>query len=119
MMLGGLSMGCAHLYRIIQSIQPKKVSMKIIIGTHSKAKSTMFFSKKALLQRRKTPRIICATPKSTESFIFREFTYSSSLLAPAHAQSRPNGYGPLSTSEPSFLTLNVSLGVHSPTSGQL
>merc|ERR1711976_1077881 len=94
MMLGGLSMGCVHLYRIITSIQPKKQSMKTIMGTHSKRKSVRFFSLRALLHLKSTPTIICSTPKRTESFIFKEFTYSNSLEAPTQRQSRPNGYGP-------------------------
>merc|ERR1719334_2486902 len=69
----------------------------------------MFFSKKALLQRRHTPTVICKTPKSTESFIFMEFKKSSSFVAPAQAQSTPKGYGP---GPPEFLVSYI--GVNCP-----
>mmetsp|Transcript_40526 Transcript_40526/g.93808 ORF Transcript_40526/g.93808 Transcript_40526/m.93808 type:complete len:201 (-) Transcript_40526:1043-1645(-) len=101
MMFGALSIGCVHLYKIMTSIQPKKHNMKTIMGMHSKMKSVRFLSYRALLQRSNNPTIICKTPKSTDNFIFKEFTYNNSFEAPCQAQSRPNGYGP---GPPPFLT---------------
>merc|ERR1711971_1003701 len=55
MMFGALGIGVTHLYRIIKSIQPKKQTIKIIMGMHSNTKSVLFFSKMALPKRRQKP----------------------------------------------------------------
>mmetsp|Transcript_26083 Transcript_26083/g.60267 ORF Transcript_26083/g.60267 Transcript_26083/m.60267 type:complete len:208 (-) Transcript_26083:1171-1794(-) len=85
---------CNHLYKIMKSIQPKKQSIKMAIGTHSHAMSTRFRSCHALLNRKPRPTSICSTPNNTDSFIFKEFVKSNSFEAPCQAQSKPNGYGP-------------------------
>ena len=103
------SIGVTHLYMIIQSMYPKKASMNNSCGMHSKTKSVLFLKKIELANFRPTPTSICTTPNSTDSFIFIEFTKRSSLLAPAHAGSSPNGYGPCPAWPTSFLELNHAL----------
>mmetsp|Transcript_96759 Transcript_96759/g.282894 ORF Transcript_96759/g.282894 Transcript_96759/m.282894 type:complete len:213 (-) Transcript_96759:1643-2281(-) len=106
MMLGGFSMGVTHLYRIMMSMKPKKQTMKTIMGMHSQKKFTQFLLYKALEKRSSRPRIMCATPNITESFIFKEFMNTSSFCAPCQAGSTPNGYGP---APPSFLVSKSGL----------
>merc|ERR1711963_722293 len=59
----------------MKSIQPKKQIMKINIGTHSNQKSILLLKYVAFPNLKKTPNVIWITPKSTDSFIFREFMY--------------------------------------------
>jgi len=91
MMLGDCSSGVTHLYRIITSMKPKKLSMNKVMGAHSKTRSTRLPSQSALKHLSESPASMWTTPINTESFIFNEFMKVSWFFAPFQAQSTPNG----------------------------
>lgn len=80
-----------HLAIISQSIYPKRTSIRIICGTNSNQKSSLFLKYVALNAFMQIPKHICKIPRMTESFIFREFKKVSSFNPMYQAGSIPTG----------------------------
>ena len=80
-----------HLKNIKKSMYPNSSSMKASWGTNSKKKSTQRLKWILLVALMKMPRVMCATPRITEIFIFKELTKLRLFSATDHTGSSPNG----------------------------